>query len=175
MHYLLLLYAGAVPKTFTINCNICTKQPERFQPTNASWWSFSHISKLSTSELAPSSILSISSSLRSGKNCSLSSSVTLSVSYSSQQCHFHCVVCFEKLQPYCFHCSKNSIIYYIAFPTQQQSFEVIQLSSHQCVGMEILVLCKSSDVYLNQVIRSVLLHQEKMLSYLVLTKYQQIY
>ena len=34
---------GAVWKTFTTNCNTCTKQPERFQPTNASWWSFSHI------------------------------------------------------------------------------------------------------------------------------------
>ena len=42
----------------------------------------SHISKLSTSELAPSSILSISS-LRYQNNSSLSSSVTLSVSYSS--------------------------------------------------------------------------------------------
>ena len=29
----------------------------------------------------------------------------------------------------------------MVFPTQQQSFEVIQLSSQQCVGMEILVLC----------------------------------
>ena len=63
----------------------------------------------------------------------------------------------------------------MVFPSQQQSFEVIQLSSHQCLGMEILVLRKQSNVYLNQLWRSVLLHQEKMLSYLVLTKYQHIY
>ena len=48
-----LLYAGAVWKTFTTNCNLYKKQPEHLQPTNASWWSFSHISKLSTSKLAP--------------------------------------------------------------------------------------------------------------------------
>ena len=35
-------YAGAVSRTFTTNCNVCTKQPECFQLTNASWWSFSH-------------------------------------------------------------------------------------------------------------------------------------
>ena len=59
------------------------KAPERFQPTNASWWSFSHIYKLSTSEIALSSILSSSFPSWSGNYSSLSSSVTLIVSDSS--------------------------------------------------------------------------------------------
>ena len=85
---------------------------------------------------SPTSILFISS-LRSGNNSSLSSSVTLSVSYlspSDSAMSLHCVW-FERLLPL----SVKTLIYYMVFPTQQQSFEVIQLSSHQCVVMEIFL------------------------------------
>ena len=56
--------------------------------------------------------------------------------YQIQQCH-HFVVCFESCNDVAFIVSKNCIIYYMISPSQQQSFEVIQLTSHQCVGIEI--------------------------------------
>ena len=86
----------------------------------------SHIYQLSNSELTPSSILSISSP-SSGNNSSISGSVSYLCQihlHQIQQYH-RCVVCFESCNHVASIVSKNSNIYDMVFPTQQQSFEVI--------------------------------------------------
>ena len=121
MHYLLI---GYMLVQFQKTQPIATYVQNNLNASNRQMLlgDLSHIiiSKLSTSELACSSILSISS-FRFGNNSLLSSSVTLSVSYLSPSDS-------TMSSLYCLLKGCNQIICYMVCPTQQQSLEVIQLS-----------------------------------------------